>query len=376
MKFTIERAPLLAALAGVHSIVPKKSTIPILGNLRLEVTEDGRTLLVTGTDLDMAATARVECEGEPGATTIPADRLYEIVRALPDGADLDFDGVNPTRAILRAGRSRFQLGQLPASDFPRMAGGAMDLSFTIGAGPLLRLLTLGGSCFDTADSRDYLKCVYLHADQGELAAVSTDGSKRVIRTRLPLPDGADGLKSMIAPTPHAAILRLLANERPERDVTICASRPMIVFEIGSTVLTSKLLDDSTPYPDYWRIIPKEFKAEVTADTDLFTGALNRSMIIASSNVARRVRVECGEDSLRMHATAGDSDEAEEEVDIELKGDAPSFSMDGKLLGSMLALVRTESAVLKIASTGPGVVIGETDPASDWLGVVATQGVEA
>ncbi|MGC2438716.1 MAG: DNA polymerase III subunit beta, partial [Pseudolabrys sp.] len=202
MKVTVERAELLKSLGHVHRVVERRNTIPILANVLVKA--DRGKLSLKATDLDLEVTDSTAAEVSPGgSTTVPAHMFYEIVRKLPDGAQIVLEG-SGDRAVLslRAGRSRFTLQTLPESDFPDLAAGEMSHSFKLAAGDLKRLIDKTQFAISTEETRYYLNGIYLHvAGSGKsqtLRAVATDGH-RLAQTDLPVPAGAAGMPGVIVP---------------------------------------------------------------------------------------------------------------------------------------------------------------------------------
>ena len=163
MKVTVERAELLRSLGHVHRVVERRNTIPILANVLLKA--EKAKLSLKATDLDLEVTDTIAAEVSPGgSTTVPAHMIYEIVRKLPDGAQVVLEG-SGDRAVLsiRAGRSRFTLQTLPESDFPDLAAGEMSHSFKLGAGELKRLIDKTQFAISTEETLFFLNGIYLHA---------------------------------------------------------------------------------------------------------------------------------------------------------------------------------------------------------------------
>ena len=180
MRLTIERADLLKSLQHVQSVVERRNTIPILSNLMVSA-QSGR-LCLTATDMDIAVVDAVPSDiGQDGATTAPAHMLYDIVRKLPEGSEVEIateDGND--RLSVRTGRSSFSLHCLPTEDFPVMTDGEFSHQFTMPAGELLRLVDKTRFAISTEETRYYLNGIYLHAIDGPdgkmLRAVATDGT--------------------------------------------------------------------------------------------------------------------------------------------------------------------------------------------------------
>src|SRR6202163_3742916 len=198
MKVTVERSELLRSLGHVHRVVERRNTIPILANVLIRA--EGATLALKATDLDLEVIETISAETSPGgATTVPAHMFHDIVRKLPEGAQIVLEA-SGDRAVLaiRAGRSRFTLQTLPESDFPDLAAGEMSHSFRLAAADLKRLIDKTQFAISTEETRYYLNGIYLHTAGKMLRAVATDGH-RLAQVELPLPDGASGMPGVIVP---------------------------------------------------------------------------------------------------------------------------------------------------------------------------------
>ncbi|MBV9757178.1 MAG: DNA polymerase III subunit beta, partial [Alphaproteobacteria bacterium] len=257
MKFKADRATLLKALAHVQSVVEKRNTIPILANVLIAV-RDGR-LKLTATDMEIAIVEDVPATASrDGGTTAPAATLYEIVRKLPDGAEVEFDHPGGETALkLRAGRFSTSLVVLPTEDFPSMTAGSLPHRFVVAAATLRALIDRTRFAISTEETRYYLNGIYLHAAESEgtkvLRAVATDGH-RLARVEEPLPDGAGAMPGVIVPRKTVAELRKLLDEE-SGGVEVGLSDTRIRFQLGPVELTSKLIDGT--FPEYERVIPRD-----------------------------------------------------------------------------------------------------------------------
>jgi DNA polymerase-3 subunit beta len=215
MKLSMERSALLRAMSRAQSVVERRNTIPILGNVLIEA--DGEQVSFRATDLDIEVVDRARAMvGRAGATTVPAHMLHEIVRKLPDGAmvELADDGL-AGRLEVRAGRSHFSLATLPREDFPIMASAEYASNFACSAPVLRRLFDKAKFAISTEETRYYLNGVYMHAARGAdgavLRCVATDGH-RLARIDAPLPEGADGLPGVIVSRKTVGELRKLLDD--------------------------------------------------------------------------------------------------------------------------------------------------------------------
>ncbi len=281
MKITVERADLLKSLGHVHRVVERRNTIPILANVLLKA--DKSKLGFKATDLDLEVTETIAAEvGPAGSTTVPAHMFYEIVRKLPEGAQIVLESSND-RAVLaiKAGKSRFTLQTLPESDFPDLAAGDMTHKFKLPAADLKKLIDKTQFAISTEETRYYLNGIYLHAagaaKAATLRAVATDGH-RLAQYELPLPSGAAGMPGIIVPRKTVGeVMRLI--EDNEAEVTVELSPGKIRFTLNDVVLTSKLIDGT--FPDYARVIPQGNDKELVVDKKEFEQAVDRVSTVSS-----------------------------------------------------------------------------------------------
>ena len=256
MKLVIERGELLRALGHVTSVVERRTTIPILSNVLLKASD--RALQFKATDLEREVSDEAPADvSQPGAVTVPAHVLHDIVRKLSDGAQVEMTrDAEKERLSLRSGHSRFTLQTLAPEDFPDLAAGEFGHKFEIAAKDLKRLIDKTRFAISTEETRYYLNGIYLHtAQRGKeqtLRAVATDGH-RLAQAELPAPKGANGMPGIILPRKTVHELHRLIEES-DSTVTVGVSAAKARFEIGTITLTSKLIDGT--FPDYGRVIPK------------------------------------------------------------------------------------------------------------------------
>src|SRR5713226_3252270 len=359
MKVTVERADLLKSLSHVHRVVERRNTIPILANvlLRSKVAE----LSLKATDLDLEVIETVTAEVNPGgATTLPAHMLYEIVRKLPEGAQIVLEA-SGDRAVLaiRAGRSRFTLQTLPESDFPDLAAGEMTHAFKLAAADLKRLIDKTQFAISTEETRYYLNGIYLHtagtAKTPTLRAVATDGH-RLAQFELPPPAGTEGMPGIIVPRKTVGEVQRLIEDN-EAEVTVELSQGKIRFTLGDAVLTSKLIDGT--FPDYARVIPLGNDKELTVDKKEFEQAVDRVSTVSSER-GRAVKLSLANGKLMLSVTNPDSGSATEEIEVEYGAEPLDIGFNSRYLLDIAAQLEGESAVLKLADPGSPTLIQDRD----------------
>jgi DNA polymerase-3 subunit beta len=320
MKFKADRAVLLKALAHVQSVVEKRNTIPILANVMISVKDVKLTL--TATDMEIAVVEDVAATSiRNGSCTAPAATLYEIVRRLPEGAEVEFDHAGGEAPLaLRAGRYATSLVVLPIEDFPSMTAGTLPHKFAVDAQDLRGLIDRTRFAISTEETRYYLNGIYFHAADSDgrkvLRAVATDGH-RLARVQVDLPEGASGIPGVIIPRKTVGELRKLLDEATG-PVEIAMSDTRIQFTVDSITLTSKLIDGT--FPEYDRVIPRDNDKVLRVGCKDFEAAVARVSAISSER-SRPVKLSLAKDLLVISAASPEQGTASEELD----GDRVTYS---------------------------------------------------
>ncbi len=362
MKLTIERAALLKSLAHVQSVVERRNTIPILANVLIEA--EGDRLELTATDMDLTVVEQVAAEvATPGATTVSAHTLYDIVRKLPEGAQLEFASSGEAgQMTLSSGRSTFTLATLPKEDFPTTGAEAFPKSFPLAAGEIRNLIDRTRFAISTEETRYYLNGIYLHgAENGEvslLRAVATDGH-RLARFEMPLPEGARGMPGVIVPRKTVGELRKLIEEG-EQSVQVGLSETKVRFAFDSTELTSKLIDGT--FPDYERVIPSGNDKIMSVDRREFSAAVDRVSTI-STEKSRAVKLSLGDSSLTLSATSPESGSAVEEIEVSYGGEPIEIGFNARYLLDIAQQIEGETAEFALSDAASQTVVRDTDDAS-------------
>jgi DNA polymerase-3 subunit beta len=310
-----QRDTLLAPLQSVSGIVERRHTLPILSNVLLEKKGDRLTLLAT--DIEIQITTSTECAGGEGdgAVTVGARKMQEILRSLPDTAEVSLV-LEDKRLQVRAGKSRFSLQTLPADDFPRMTVSEGETKqFSISQKAFRQLISKTQYSMAAQDVRYYLNGLLLLVEGKELRAVATDGHRLAyasveIDTDLPR-------QEMILPRKTVLELnRLLVDTDDQLNITLTPNQ--VRFSFGSVVLVSKLIDGK--FPDYERVVPATLKNHMKVGRQTLMQAMQRAAILTNEKF-RGVRVVLGDNSLKLVAANAEQEEAQEEVEVDYAGDA-------------------------------------------------------
>ncbi len=354
MKLTIERAALLKALQHVQSVVERRNTIPILSNVLMQAQKS--RLVLSATDMDLSVTETVEAiASNTGSATAPAHTLYEIVRKLQDGSQVEIETGTDGNMILRAGRSRFTLQCLPVSDFPVMNDGDLPHRFQTAASDLKGLIDRTRFAISTEETRYYLNGIFLHAAKSEgvdvLRGVATDGH-RLARVELPLPAGAADMPGVIVPRKTVNELRKLIDES-DATVDVELSETKIRFTCGTVTLTSKLIDGT--FPDYERVIPSGNDKIMMVPCKEFERAVDRVSTI-STEKSRAIKLAMGKNSLVLSATSPDAGSATEEIEVGYDGTPIEIGFNSRYLLDITAQIGGGDAKFVMADAGSPTIV--------------------
>jgi DNA polymerase III subunit beta len=356
MKATIERATLLKSLGHVQSVVERRNTIPILSNVLIEATSDGLRLMATDLDLQIVETVEAQVE-TPGATTVPAHTLFDIVRKLPEGSQVSLSAADGRMQIV-AGRARFNLATLPRDDFPMIAEGELTTRFELPAATWRQLVDKTRFAISTEETRYYLNGIFIHvADDGHpvLKAAATDGH-RLARVTVPRPDGAEGMPDVIIPRKCVGELRKLLDE-VEGTIEVSLSASKIRFGLGNAVLTSKLIDGT--FPDYSRVIPTGNDKLLKLDPKSLMQGVDRVATIASEKT-RAVKMAVERDKITLSVTSPENGTASEEVPGDYAADTIEIGFNARYLMDILGQIEGDLVEVHLADAAAPTLIREND----------------
>ena len=354
MRVTLERDAFLTALGHVQSVVERRHTIPILANVLIQA-QDGKVRL-TATDLELEVVEDTPAMVEnAGAVTVPAHLLHDIVRKLPEGAQIRIDDPEPGRVVIASGRARFTLSSLPPEDFPELAARAPANVFHIAPEELKFLVERTRFAISTEETRYYLNGIYFHTTEQEdsvrLRAVATDGH-RLARAEVEAPAGAVGMPGIIVP--RKAVLELVRLFDAAADgIEVALSENTIRFSIDDVVMTSKLIDGR--FPDYERVIPVNNDKRLVVDTKLFTQAVDRVSIV-SSEKGRAVKFTISPDMLLLSVNNPEAGSAEEELAAEFSGERMEIGFNARYLLEIVGQFEGESAEFLFSDAGSPTII--------------------
>lgn len=351
MRFSLSREVFLKPLQQVVNVVERRQTLPVLANLLVSV-DEGR-LSMTGTDLEVEMIARSEVDdAENGETTIPARKLFEIVRALPDGSKVILTQAGD-KVTVQAGRSRFSLATLPSRDFPAVEDLDLVERIRVSESALKELIERTAFAMAQQDVRYYLNGLLLDLRESSLRCVATDGH-RLALCEAELPEGAQTRKQIIVPRKGVLELQRLL-EGGDREVELEIGRNHLRMRRADVTFTSKLIDGR--FPDYEAVIPIGADKEVKVDREALRAALQRAAILSNEKY-RGVKLEISPGQLRIIANNPESEEAQEELEAETKIDNLSIGFNVTYLLDALSALREEHVILNLRDGNSSALVRE------------------
>lgn len=366
MKFVIERANLLKTLSHVQSIVEKRNTIPVLSNVRIEALGDG--ISFKATDMDTEITEIVDAKiNETGATTAPAHMLYDIVRKLSDGSQVELTFPDEKGQLtIASGRSKFSLSTIGVEDFPVISGDKLPINFTMDKEELKDVIDRTKFAVSTEETRYYLNGVYMHAkNEGEakvLRVVATDGH-RLACVETPLPQGAENLTGVIVPRKTITEIRKLLDDNNADHILVSMSENKVRFAFEDITLTSKLIDGT--YPDYERVIPTDNDKNLELSVKDLSSAVDRVSVVAERT--RAIKMITAPSKVTITTSSPDLGSAQEELEAKYEGESVEIGYNFRYLLDILTEVKGDAVRISFAdASSPSVIHDTTDSSAIYV----------
>jgi DNA polymerase-3 subunit beta len=353
MKFVISREALLRPLQLVAGVVEKRQTLPVLSNVLLEVR--GQQLSLTGTDLEVELVGRVTLDevGVEGEVTVPGKKLMDICRSLQDGAQIEI-ALEDQRVTVRAGRSRFTLSSLPATEFPNVESVGEEKNFSMGQQVLRRALDRTSFAMAQQDVRYYLNGMLFEVSTDSLRTVATDGHR--LATCSVEISGPDELNQIILPRKGVLELAKLLTDA-ELSVTLSLSGNHLRAQTEHFTFTSKLVDGK--FPDYTRVIPKNGTNVMLADRQELRQVFARTAILSNEKY-RGVRLVLAPDLLQVFANNPEQEEAEESVAVSYNGDSLEMGFNVAYLLDVMSVINNENVKMTLSDANSSALLEEPE----------------
>ncbi len=353
MKLTISREVLLQPLSQVIGVVERRQTLPVLANFLL-VGRD-QSLTVTGTDMEVELVSKVSADiSADGEITVPARKMIDIIRALPDGVKITFSS-SDDKATISAGRSRFTLSTLPASEFPATDQVETLENVVVSEAALKKMMDKTSFAMANQDVRYYLNGLLFDLSDKLLRAIATDGHRLAI-CDLEEPIEISGDRQLIVPRKGVMELtRMLSGD--EDEVTLAIGRNHVRLVKGETTFTSKLIDGR--FPDYRAVVPVGADNQILVDRLAFTQALQRAAILSNEKY-KGVRLEAAESMIKIVAHNPQHEEALEEIEAELNFERLAVGFNVTYLLDALMAIETEQVSLELKDANSSCLVSAPD----------------
>jgi len=342
MKFIINRELILLPLQQIVSVIEKRQTMPILANILF--TLEKNLLTLTGTDLEVQIVVKIAFDNDfEGSITIPARKLLDICKSLPNAADLKFELVTDKLKI-KSGRSRFSLSTLEAADYPDFEMKAMECQFSMKATQLKIALDKTIFCMANQDIRYYLNGMMLSIFNNKIKLVGSDGH------RLSIYEGEieaeTGIEFQII-IPRKGVLELvkLLGGDEQQDIQIEISKNNIRVNIANVIFSAKLVDSN--YPDFSRVFDQSFNNSIHVQKQILKDALTRVAILSNEKF-RGVEFVIEGQNLKLSTNNPEHEEADDELAIEYQGEPLSVAFNSQYILDAVSNLDSEMAVLTVA----------------------------
>ena len=361
MKLSIQRETLLHPLQVVSSVVERRQTLPVLSNVLVNCRNN--KLILTGTDLEVEMIARVNLdqEADEGETTLPARKILDICRALPEEAMISLT-TNGDKAIIRSGRSRFTLSCLPASDFPNIEPIDSPYEFSISQSSLKDLIEQTQFSMAQQDVRYYLNGLMLEISNQSLKAVATDGHRLAI-SDTPTDIEATETRQIIIPRKGVIELARLL-EDTEKQIRIQIGQNHIKVDFPDISFTSKLIDGK--FPDYQQVIPSSPTKMLTCNRQALYQAFARASVLSNEKY-RGMRIQLSDNLLKATVHNPEQEEAEEELEVQYTGEEFEIGFNVAYFIDALAAIKAETVQVHFIDANHSCLVnGENEIASKYV----------
>ncbi|MAF27492.1 MAG: DNA polymerase III subunit beta [Gemmatimonadetes bacterium] len=343
MKLRISQSALASAVDRVLSVVPQKTTMPVLGQLLLQA--QGGEIRLTATDLDLAISTVMDGEiTTEGAITLPARRFSEIVKLLDPSADVVIE-VNKSAVLIVAGRANFRIFGMDASEFPKVPGMGFKKGVSISTAQLRKVIRMTVFCVSRDETRRALTGVLWEVGGDTMTMVGTDGH-RLARISVPAKLDISPALSVIVPTKALQQVLRLTGDTVEENLEAKIAEDHAIFRFEGTTLHTRLIEG--PFPKYQDVIPKDNDKKVVMNRLALSEALKR-VSVQSDTLTHQVRLTIRPDEVVLSARTQDVGEGEDHVIAQYGGEEMSAGYNAVYLNEILRNMETEEVLLSLGT---------------------------
>ncbi|HDR1003120.1 DNA polymerase III subunit beta [Pasteurella multocida] len=356
MQFIVSRENLLKPLQQVCGVLSSRPNIPVLNNVLLQIR--GERLVITGTDLEVelsTETALLRTDVQ-GSFTIPAKKFLDICRSLPEEAEISVN-FEEDRAIVKSGRSKFNLSTLPAEEYPNLTDWQSEVDFTLEQSTLRRLIEATQFSMANQDARYFLNGMKFETEGNLLRTVATDGHRLAVCT-IALEQDLQTHSVILPRKGVLELVRLLENTDLPARLQIGTNNLRI--DLGNIIFTSKLIDGR--FPDYRRVLPRNATRILEAEWDVLKQAFVRAAILSNERF-RSVRLQLSENQLKITATNPEQEVAEEIIDVSYVGEEMEVGFNVSYILDVLNALKCQRVRMRLTDASSSCLIEDCDDAS-------------
>lgn len=358
MKVKFTKEPFLKALGSCVSVINPRSSLPILSNLLIE-TNSKDDVKITGTDLEIGITTNTPAHiTESGSITVPAKKIYDIVREMPSG-EINFHVTKNNSVHISASNdksgSQFKIMGIPKDDYPKLIDYGLEKAITLPQKALREALSLTTFAISHDETRYVLNGALFILQENDFKVVATDG-RRLAFIKKTIQNPSKANFNIIIPNKTISELLKLLGE--DGEVKIILEKNQIIFDFGTAHIVSRLIEGH--FPNYEQVIPKEEKAAIKIGRDSFLQAVKRASLLTSQE-AQAVKIELLKNKLAISSRSPNLGEAREEVPADLRGEDMMIGFNPNYLLDVLKSIDVNEVVLSLSgSDRPGVIKGKED----------------
>ncbi|MDZ7359358.1 MAG: DNA polymerase III subunit beta [candidate division KSB1 bacterium] len=354
MKFVVSKSELFQCLQRIIGVIPVKTTIPVLYNILLVL--EGQRLRLTGTDLDVSIITHLNVHGErDGTVAIPAKRLFDIIRELPD-LPITIQTEENNRVVLITEKGNYKLSGESSDEYPHIASESFVSQITYPTSRFLRMIDKTIFAVSNDELRTTLMGVLLEVRPQELRLVATDGHRlaKICDQKYAASPGEvkDGVLQAIMPT--KALQLLTRNSDQSEVLEVAISENHITFKLGATTIYSKLINGQ--FPNYERVIPVDNELTMIVDRDMLAAAVRRAAIFANQ-ITHQIRWSLAPGQVTISAEDAEiGGEAHETLITQYDGKAMEIGYNAQYVQEILRHVDGEEALFRLKDPGSAAII--------------------
>jgi len=349
MKFSTQREIILHPLQQVIGAVERRQTMPVLGNVLIEASADTLTLTASDSEIELQATTPMHVD-VPGSVTVPARKMLDICRSLPESARVDFE-LDGQKVKFNSGRSRFTLAILPAEEFPKVKEISDGQTLTLRESELNQSIQQSAFSMAQQDVRFYLNGLLVEIGQKKLCCVATDGHRLAYAETETDTEPDEPVRAIVPRKSVTELARLLSDT--EKPCNLLINSAFLQIDLEGVRLTTKLIDGR--FPDYNRVIPIDSNKDLLVNRESLRQSLTRAAILSNEKY-KGVRLALEPGVLTISSNNPEQEEAIDEQEIDYAGDAMEIGFNVSYLLDVLNTLETDNACIYLKDGNSSVLV--------------------